>query len=192
MAETALLLDLDGTVWDSTPWYQDLANLSSDRVPSGLNAARLLRAKGYTEARLRRALRDGSPPALYAGVDESLDQLAEAGIRIGAVTNLPRWVAGPMLRGTGLLEYLDTTVDFGATRRHKPNPQPLLVALERLDCSPVDSWYVGDHADDAAAAAAAGMHFAWAAWGYGDVPPPTAERVLGAPSEIASLLLDPR
>ncbi|WP_433020618.1 HAD family hydrolase [Kribbella sp. CA-294648] len=191
MAGRVVLLDLDGTIWDSAPWYEGLANLSTLSIPAGLNAAKMLKAKGYTEARLRRALGDGViGPELYSGVEEALDEVRRGGALLGAVTNLPGWMVRPMLEGTGLTRYMDAVVDYGATRKHKPNPEPLLAALDLLGCDAEESWYIGDHPDDALAATAAGMQFAWASWGYSENPPKEPVQILTDPADIASLVRD--
>jgi pyrophosphatase PpaX len=49
--------------------------------------------------------------------------------------------------------------------RHKPHPDPLLLALERLGARPEEAAYVGDSPYDVAAAKAAGVHSIAVTWG---------------------------
>ena len=160
-------------------------------APPGLTAARLLRAVGFTSQRFSKVCDSGEPVLeLYPGVASTLTQLARDGVELGVVTNLPAWIAKPMLTAVRLTDVLEVVVDYTATTRHKPKPDPLVEACRRLSCRPQDAWYVGDTHDDARAADAAGMSFAWASWGYTDVPPAGAHRVLERPEDIATLLLE--
>jgi pyrophosphatase PpaX len=59
----------------------------------------------------------------------------------------------------------DTVVGGDETERHKPDPEPLLVAAERLGASPGDCAYVGDSPFDVQAAKAAGMYSVAVTWG---------------------------
>lgn len=192
LAADAVVVDLDGTVWDSAPWYRALADATGRQAPADLTAARLLKAVGYTERTFARACTDGRPPLrLYPEVEAALEYLARKEIALGAVTNLPRWMARPMLTASGLAPLLRTVIDYGATSRRKPHPDPLLEACRRIGCVPDRTWYVGDHPNDATAAARALMPFAWASWGYTSIAPPTAQRVLDSPSEIRTLHMVP-
>ena len=51
------------------------------------------------------------------------------------------------------------------TKRHKPEPEPLLVAAKRLGVDPDECAYVGDSPFDIRAAKAAGMHAIAVTWG---------------------------
>ena len=51
------------------------------------------------------------------------------------------------------------------TERHKPSPDPILAAVDRLGASPADTAYVGDSPFDIRAAKAAGVYAVAVAWG---------------------------
>jgi len=57
----------------------------------------------------------------------------------------------------------DAIVGRDTVGTHKPEPESLLAAVERLGSSPEDALFVGDSDRDAAAAERAGVAFAWAA-----------------------------
>ena len=190
----AILFDLDGTVWDSWQWY---AKLLCDRgagpvdeqlalIKGGQPAAILFRKAGLSTAQFNGACTLDAPP-LYEGVAATLRDLADRGIRLGIVTNLPKWLYAPMLTSHGDALPFETAVGWSDSRR-KPNPDSLELAMKRLEIDPTpQDWYVGDTDSDAQAALAAGMSFAWAAWGYGPTCPNGASRCLEMPEEIAEL-----
>ena len=59
----------------------------------------------------------------------------------------------------------DVVVGGDETERHKPDPEPLLLALERLGAGPEDAAYVGDSPFDMQAARAAGIDAIGVTWG---------------------------
>ena len=59
----------------------------------------------------------------------------------------------------------DVVVGGDETERHKPDPEPLLLAAERLDADPRECAYVGDSPFDIRAARAALMHAVAVTWG---------------------------
>jgi len=99
---------------------------------------------------------------LLSGALDDLRTLA-AGVRVGAVTNtgvMTEADVRALLAPTGLddlLEVLVTSVDAGAW---KPDPRPLMLALDRLGLTDAARvLYVGNEPTDAAAARAAGMGY---------------------------------
>jgi HAD superfamily hydrolase (TIGR01509 family) len=196
VAAGALVLDLDGTVWDSYPWLARIAggsrsgqrealrSLRDLRVP----AARVLRGAGVTPARFRAICAEARDLAPYPGVSETLAELRQRGTPLGVVTNLPAWLADPMLACLDLRSYFRSGVDYGRTRRHKPYPDPIEACLDELEIEASPSvWYVGDTESDAEAANRAGISFAWASYGYGGGPPQPAAALIGSFPEILEL-----
>jgi pyrophosphatase PpaX len=59
----------------------------------------------------------------------------------------------------------ETVVGGDETKRHKPDPEPLLLAAERMDADPGETAYVGDSPFDIRAAKAAGMFAVAVTWG---------------------------
>lgn len=58
-----------------------------------------------------------------------------------------------------------TAVLAGDTTKHKPDPEPLLICLDRLGIRAEDAIYIGDAPSDYLAAKRAGMDFGYARWG---------------------------
>jgi pyrophosphatase PpaX len=60
---------------------------------------------------------------------------------------------------------MDVVIGAEDTARHKPQPDPVLEALRRLDASPADAAYVGDSPFDIHAGNAAGVFTVAVGWG---------------------------
>lgn len=191
----AVLFDLDGTVWDSWPWY---AGVLSDRgtgsvksqlaeLKGGMAAAVLLKRSGVKARDIRLAC-GTTPPPLYPGLNRALALLREKDVRLGAVTNLPKWLYGPMVETHEDALGFETIIGWSDAPR-KPKPDPLELALRHLDLTPgPEHWYVGDSASDAKATVAAGISFAWASWGYDDDRPPESSRSLNRAKQVGELV----
>ncbi|HKP52791.1 MAG TPA: HAD-IA family hydrolase [Chloroflexia bacterium] len=104
---------------------------------------------------------------LVTGTHETLKRLRSAGYRLGVVTSKGITVATEGLDLFNLTTYFDTLVTYEDTERHKPHPDPLHVASERLGIEPAHMLYVGDAVFDIQAGKAAGMHTIGVTWGAG-------------------------
>ncbi|NTW13877.1 MAG: HAD family hydrolase [Candidatus Moranbacteria bacterium] len=76
---------------------------------------------------------------------------------LGIVTSRVRSSVFEAPRLAELESYFKVTVTFEDTENHKPSPDPLLLAVNRLGVRPEESVYVGDTESDVRAARAAGM-----------------------------------
>jgi len=100
-----------------------------------------------------------------AGMEEVLVRLAEQGRRLGVVTAKRRATVELAFARVPLGHHFDTIVGGDETERHKPDPEPLLLAAERLGAEPKATAYVGDSPFDVRAAKAAGMFAVAVTWG---------------------------
>jgi pyrophosphatase PpaX len=103
----------------------------------------------------------------YQGISGLLAELAAAGVAIGVATSKRRSSAEATLRAVGLDGLIPVTVGMEDTLVHKPDPAPLLLAVERLGHAPAESAYVGDAVVDVLAAQSAGMDALAVTWGAG-------------------------
>lgn len=193
-AETAILFDLDGTLVDTLPDLAAAANgllqelgaapLPAARVRDFVGhdvaalVARVLRERGLEDEvapsealprfdRLYRAgLTTGSQP--FPGVPAALRRLRDAGHPLAVCTNKPHDLARAILDGLALSPLVEVLVGGGDAPRGKPDPGPLLLALERLGVR--RGVMVGDSEVDAEAAERAGLPFALFTRGYLHVP----------------------
>jgi pyrophosphatase PpaX len=99
------------------------------------------------------------------GMDEVLVRLKDEGRRLGIVTAKRRATVELAFATVPLAHLFDTVVGGDETARHKPDPEPLLLALERLNARPDETAYVGDAPFDVRAAKAAGIHAVAVTWG---------------------------
>jgi pyrophosphatase PpaX len=99
------------------------------------------------------------------GMEDVLETLQGQGRRLGIVTAKRHRTVQLAFERLPLAEYFDTIVAGDDTLRHKPHPDPLLLALEHLAATPDEAAYVGDSPYDMQAAKAAGVHAIAVTWG---------------------------
>jgi pyrophosphatase PpaX len=179
-----VLFDLDGTVVDSgaiilasmrhATWevlgrhYSDEELLQAVGGP-GLEAQMSALAPDHVE-RLVDVYRAHNEPLhdeleACAGMEDVLVRLHEEGRRLGIVTAKRRATVELAFDRVPLGHLFETIVGGDETERHKPDPEPLLLAAERLGADPADTAYVGDSPFDVRAAKAAGMFAVAVTWG---------------------------
>ena len=97
---------------------------------------------------------------LFPGADALLRGLHRRGIKQAIVSSKRGDTIQIILGRLGLLQELELVIGSADVRRHKPDPEGLLLAMERLGVSPGDTLFCGDTVLDAGAAQNAGCHFA--------------------------------
>jgi pyrophosphatase PpaX len=185
-----VLFDLDGTLIDSA---QDLvasvqhALRSVDRrdTPDAADILALvgnpleafLPALGYPagpeEARLfadtyraHYAEHFNDHTTLYPGVAEMLTALKDGGARLALVTTKHQAQADFTARECGLLRWFDHVHGWREDRKHKPDPQPVLMALAELGGEPGRALMVGDSELDIGSGRSAGAATCAVTWGF--------------------------
>jgi len=101
----------------------------------------------------------------FEDTQATLAELRARGYLIGVVTSKSRELALRGLRLCSLDSLVDAAVFLEDTARHKPLPDPVLAALERLGAEPARAAYVGDSSHDMVAGRAAGVRTVAALWG---------------------------
>jgi pyrophosphatase PpaX len=102
----------------------------------------------------------------FDGVLDLLPVLKAEGRRLGIVTAKRLRTVGLALdRFPELGDAMDVVIGAEDTERHKPEPDPVLEALRRLDADPADAAYVGDSPYDVEAGNAAGVFTVAVGWG---------------------------
>ena len=100
-----------------------------------------------------------------AGMVDALHRLKREGRRLGIVTAKRQATVELAFAVLPLRDYFDIVVAAEDSDRHKPAPDPLLIALDRLDAQRSEAAYVGDSPFDVAAARAAGVFAVAVTWG---------------------------
>ena len=178
----AVLFDFDFTLVDSSAGILDCFAYARARVGLPEVASEATRRTiGLTLGEALRALHGVDDPGLVShfraafleradavmaaravlldAAVETLAALRAAGLATAVCSTKHRRQIERILRGLGLVHGFDAIVGAEDVVRHKPEPDALLLALERLRVEPARAVYVGDHRVDAQAAARAGMPF---------------------------------
>lgn len=124
--------------------------------------------------------------AAYPGIDALLARLGGR-YPMAVVTNKPTPLARAVLEAAGLLGHFAQVHGADAPAQRKPAPLLLQQAARRFGVAAAGVLMVGDGPADLAAASAAGSPAAWAAWGYGPVPPAGTWR-LEKPADLLARL----
>ena len=96
---------------------------------------------------------------LLPGALDALATLRHEGLRLGIVSTKYRYRIEAILLRHGAADLFQTVVGGEEVTEHKPDPEGLLLGLERLDVEGAEAVYVGDHLVDAEAAARAPVPF---------------------------------
>jgi pyrophosphatase PpaX len=129
----------------------------------------------------------------YEGIDDLLAALAGAGRQMAIVTSKSRdavelaWEVLPEVRAR-----FEVVVTADDTRRHKPNPDPLLHALEALGAGVEGACYVGDAPFDMQAGRAAGLVTIGVTWGFfarADLEAQGPDLIVDTPAALCDLCL---
>lgn len=110
----------------------------------------------------------------FTNMDKVLDYLEQHHLPWGIVTNKLTQYTLLLLKALRL-DHRPACIVCGDTlSKSKPNPDPILYALELLHCLPENCIFIGDSANDIIASKSAGTHSLVALYGYID----TAEKPL--------------
>jgi pyrophosphatase PpaX len=99
------------------------------------------------------------------GMLELLEELKVEGRRLGIVTAKRRATVELAFETIPMAHLFDVVVAGDETERHKPHPEPLLIAVERLGARAETTAYVGDSPFDIQAAKAGGLAAIAVTWG---------------------------
>lgn len=162
MAFQGVLFDLDGTVINTNELIFQSFEYALDtvlhttlsrailRTTFGKPLQQIMQELGGEQAQeLRQAFADYSKLHeneiyLFPGVADALQQLKAMNIRTAIVTSRLYHSAMRDLNQFQLAPFFDVIITPEATKKHKPNPEPALKALEQLSLLPHQAIMVGD------------------------------------------------
>ncbi len=215
----AVMIDLDGTLLDTVPDLAaaagrtllalGLALRATDEIRSyiGRGIPNLVRrcleasaGAARAEALQAEALalyqefyfeESGRRTAVYPGVVEGLERLLSLRLRLACVTNKAARFTLPLLDRMGLAAYFELVVSGDTLARKKPDPMQLLHICKTFALAPDAALLIGDSANDAQAARAAGCPVMCVSYGYsegGNVQDLDCDAIVGSLTEAAEML----
>jgi len=101
----------------------------------------------------------------YDEVEDTISSLASNGHPLAVVTSKTEALARRGLEHVGISSYFATIIGCDTCQRHKPHPEPVLTALDRLGYAASEAVFVGDSVHDVEAGNAAGVVTIAALWG---------------------------
>jgi phosphoglycolate phosphatase len=185
-----VLFDLDGTLADTAPDLVEAINGCleargrqrrplADLRPWASHGARGLIGQafgiapgepGYEELRIEFVNRYEADisgrTTLFPGVKATLARIEDAGLAWGIVTNKVARLTQPLVKSLGLAQRAACVVSGDTAKASKPDPAPILYALDQCGCIPAEGVYVGDDRRDVEAGRAAGVCTFAVAYGY--------------------------
>ena len=137
----------------------------------------------------------GRRTTLYPGVLEGLERFRAMRLRLACVTNKAARFTLPLLEQTGLAPWFELVVSGDALARKKPDPMQLVHICAEFALPPAQVLLIGDSANDALAARAAGCPVLCVSYGYnegGDVHDLDCDAIVESLSEAANILQEAR
>jgi pyrophosphatase PpaX len=205
-----VLFDLDGTVVDSggiilasmrhatrTVLGREFSDEALMAAVGGPGLEQQMRAFGGERHldELIRVYREHNEPLHEqllpcAGMDDVLVRLKDEGRRLGIVSAKRKRTVELAFASVAIGHLLDVVVGGDEAERQKPEPDLLLLALDRLGAAPTTAVYVGDSPFDMQAARSAGMHAVGVTWGgiHGREALAGADVVVDSPEELLAAL----
>ena len=185
MLPRAVLFDLDGTLIDSIPLLVASMRHAFEGHPRpppveewvaliGTPLAGMIRRWALDEPDALRVTerykahqweRHDAMVTAFPGIPDLVADLAARGVRLAVVTSKLEPSARKSLDFLGLSPLFPVVVGLESTERHKPHPEPVLHALDRLGVAPADAAFVGDSPHDVEAGNAAGVATVAVLWG---------------------------
>ena len=180
-----ILFDLDGTVIDSVALIREShrhavesvlgLELPDDVLVANVGRPLIDQMRAFSPERadelldVYRRWNHANTAALlrpYPGMEEVLSELQADGRTLGVITSKSHPTVDLASHVLPLRHHFDVVIAAEDTARHKPEPDPLLEALRRLDAGPERACYVGDAPFDMRAARAAGIAPIGVTWGF--------------------------
>ncbi|MGG0643373.1 pyrophosphatase PpaX [Sporosarcina gallistercoris] len=180
---TTILFDLDGTLLDTNELImQSFEKLLETHYPGKYTRTEILPFLGPTLAETFNKMDPAKTEAMiqeyrewnmanhdrlvaeFDGVTDVLTTLANHGVRMAIVSTKRNDMVLKGLDLIGITQLFEVIIGLDDVQRPKPDPEPLLLAMERLNASKEEVLMVGDNFHDIEGGKNAGVRTAAVAW----------------------------
>ena len=202
----AILYDIDGTLLDTLKMNMiPLQRIIKEELNEDWNYEEVLKFAPYPGMKVMEELgvedkdktyarwvqyvneyEDGAIP--YDGVEMVLKTVHAKGIRQAVVSAKRRKQYEIDFVSRGFDQYIEVEVLADDTEKHKPDPEPIYLCLEKLGLKKEEVIYIGDAFSDYQVCINAGIDFAYAKWGSVSSDNIQADLVLEKPSDMLKLI----
>ena len=210
---SAILFDLDGTLLNSGLTFHKIVNqlkkeINQEEVPfekvrkySSRGASLILKnsfpeadeaqledlKKSFLERYFEFMLDD---ICLYDGVIELIDFLANESIPWGIVTNKSEKYTRPIIEKLKWHELTNAVICPENVTKAKPDPEGIITALNLLNASNSESYYVGDHKRDIETGKNANVKTVACTYGFHETDPHSwqADYIINEPIELKNVI----
>lgn len=125
---------------------------------------------------------------VFDGINEVMNELKANKIPTGIVTSRCKYEIDIDSSLQGLIANFKAIVCSDDTTLHKPNPDPLLKAIESMNAISSETIYIGDTKFDSMCAKSAGVKFALAVWGTNNADNISADYYLDKPTQLLDII----
>jgi pyrophosphatase PpaX len=181
-----VLFDLDGTLIDSIELIIDsyrhtftthgLPSLSREEIVLGIGTPLrtvfgAMTDDSETMAKWIDTYRDynlthhDNRVTAFPGAVDMVERIAATGVRMGLVTSKNNAGARRGLALIGLADVMEVVIGADDVEHPKPHPEPVLKALEAMNCAPGEAVFIGDSHHDLECGRAAGVKTIAVTWG---------------------------
>ncbi|WP_457622703.1 HAD family hydrolase [Persephonella sp.] len=184
------LFDLDGTVIDSSKDIAVAVNYTLEKLGKDpLDESEIIKHVGYGGRKLMEGVlktddnllidravsifreyyfkNPAEYTVLYPYVEDLFIELKKRNRKIGIVTNKYEDISKRIIEKLGIDSYLDILVGGDTVERKKPDPYPILYAVESLGSKLDSSVMIGDSEADVQAGRSAGTVTVFVTYGFG-------------------------
>ena len=210
---SAILFDLDGTLLNSGLTFHKIVNqlkkeINQEEVPFekvrkySSRGASLILKNSFTEADeaqledLKKSFLERyfefmlDDICLYDGVVELIDFLANESIPWGIVTNKSEKYTRPIIEKLKWHELTNAVICPENVTKAKPDPEGIITALNLLNASNSESYYVGDHKRDIETGKNANVKTVACTYGFHETDPHSwqADYIINEPIELKNVI----
>lgn len=200
-----LIFDIDGTLVDNekvviATWQETILQLFGKHYETsdlnfvlgipGVTTMERLGAENPQEAFVvwgQNFIKHKAEIELFPHIEHTIAALKSKGLDLGLVTSRTHDELNNDFALGEIIEHFDTIICVTDAPRPKPNPDPLLVYMERCGLSPDEVLYIGDSDYDYHCAKNAKVDFGVASWGDNRIRHTDARFSFNSPMDILNI-----